>query len=233
VPVSPSQGTTREVAVAPEVVLAKAEISPDLEAPAEVVPQERVLPTDCASDGELCTPPADFARRLCQTSTPDLALTLFRKGTPWTRAYLRGDMEAWYVAEGARRPSSPKQLRYAEEVIVVHSRAQPKGGVQISGMDSYDVYRWDGTCVSVMAGELSFRPPATPDVAPIAWKRLDDAVQEALEKSKKIAFRNMKRREACREGDADRCEQAVEMLSRMIAEHLREGGEVPAPRRLP
>lgn len=186
----------------------------------------QTIPTTCAQDGDICRPPKAFAERLCKSPKPDVALAMFHGSTPWTRAYVRGDMEAWYAS--ARR-SRPYQLRYAEEVIVVASR-QKSGAIQVSGSGSYDVLRWDGSCVSLMEGELSFRRPSDPDVAPIVWKRLDERITAALAKHPAIAYRNGKRREVCKgfgASDDPRCELAETMLSRKIAEYVRAGGELP------
>jgi hypothetical protein len=160
-----------------------------------------------------------------------MALTLFRKGTPWTRAYVRRDMEAWYVSG---RPSSPKHLLYGEEVIIVANRAAPTGAAQIVGSGTYDVYRWDGTCVSVMADEVAVRPVGFIEFARISWKRLDDGIRQALEQNEEIAFLSSRRRKACgSNGAPEDCETAIDDLSRFIADYVRRGGEVPLPRRLP
>ncbi|MCA9621957.1 MAG: hypothetical protein KC731_23190 [Myxococcales bacterium] len=234
-PVAPS-AALEEQARAPETEPAPAIVDEEAppveaEAPAEVavVEQEepRSLPTACAEGSEPCTPPTDFVQRLCKAQKLDVALALFQRGTPWTRAYVRQDMEAWYAS--ARR-SRPRQLKYAEEVLVVASRA-PSG--MVIGGGSYDVLRWDGSCVSLMAGELSFRAPSTPDVATIPWRHLEDPMASVLTKNRKIAFRNDKRREACKSDDEVRCEEAESFLSLTIADYVRGGGELPPPRRVP
>lgn len=179
----------------------------------------------------MCTPPAEFVERMCKSAQPDLALTLFRRGTPWTRAFVRQPMEAWYASGGRSRPM---KLKYAEEVLIVAERAPSNGAVQVSGSGSFDVLRWDGSCVSLMSGEVSLRYGGTPDVAEIPWKRLDDAIKERLVLDTRIAFRNDKRLEACRGGDHERrCEDARLGLSRSIADYLRVGGEIPLPKTIP
>ena len=192
------------------------------------------IPTDCAADGNgVCTPPAAFVERLCMSSDPNVALAMFHKSSPWTRAYLRRDMEAWYV-NGARQ--NPKKLKFGEEVIIVADRSQGPGGMQVSGSGSYDVYRWDGSCVSLMSDEVALRPPTTPEVAPIPWKLLDSGVQATLERDQRIVQGNEERRKACRElGEKaqQKCERALLGVSRLIAEYVRSGGELPAPKDLP
>jgi hypothetical protein len=196
--------------------------------------RQRDIPNQCAvADAKVCSPPASFVEQLCKIQNPDVALAMFSKQMPWTRAWVRGNLEAWYAS--ARR-SRPRQLKYAEEVIVVATRGGGGSGVQVSGAGSYDVYRWDGSCVSLMEGEITFHQPATPDVAVIDWKHLDDGIKDALEKNQSIAFRSGKRRDACRDASekgVKNCEKAEAGLSRSIAEYVRGGGDFPTPTLLP
>jgi hypothetical protein len=234
---SPPAPVAADAAAAPEPVVQvvadkPASVAVVVEEPERPVPQE--IPADCADDGDAstCTPGTTFAKRMCKSTYPDIALALFHGKTPWSRAYVRQDMEAWYAS--ARR-SRPFTLKYAEEVIVLASRVpSTAGGVSVSGGGSYDVVRWDGTCVSLMEGELSFRAPSTPDVAEIRWRRLNDDITRTLEKDRRIAFRNGKRREACRaDRDERRCARAKSQLSQMIATYVRGGGDLPTPKMLP
>ena len=212
-----------EAIEAKEAVLAvKADAPPPEEEPKE-------LPTPCAGEGDICTPPAKFVDRLCMRTTPSLALTMFHKDSPWTRAYVRGNMEAWY----ANGRSRPRQLSYGEEVIIVANRANSGSGIQVSGSGSYDVYRWDGSCVSLMSDEVTLRRVGAPNEAVIEWKRLDDGLRANLGQDKHIAHRNDRRLEACKGSDNGRCERAEKALSQMIAHYVRQGGELPEPTELP
>lgn len=198
-------------------------------------PQPVAIPTACAQgNGSMCVPPKEFVEKLCESSRPNVALTMFRKGTPWTRAYVRVmQVEAWY-ASGAR--SRPAKLRFAEEVLVIADRSSQPSGMVVSGSGSYDVLRWDGTCVSVMNDEVSLRSPGSPDVAMIDWKRLNPTIQDALEKDTKISFRNNNRREKCKEmgaGADRRCDRAKVGLSRMIGAYVRGGGDLPELTHIP
>ena len=186
------------------------------------------MPTACTQAGDVCSLPPRFVERLCRAQDVQLAMALFHGKSPWTRAYVRGEMEAWYAS--ARR-SRPRKLKYAEEVIVVASRQPAEGSFTVNGGGSFDVVRWDGACVSLMEGELSFRSPGTPDVATIQWKRLDDELATLLAKDRKIAYQNDRRRKACKGGSPNptRCERAKKNLSHMIAKYVRAGGELPPP----
>jgi hypothetical protein len=59
------------------------------------------IPTECASDGDVCTPSRKFVEALCQDVYPAVALLLFRQGSPWTRGYLTRKTEAWNATGGA------------------------------------------------------------------------------------------------------------------------------------
>jgi len=203
------------------------ETAPRNDAQAEE-PAALEIPTECATSGaKVCTPPTPFVAKLCQSKSADLALSMFRKTTPWTRAYLRRDMEAWYT--GARH-SSPVHLVLDEEVIVVASRSGGSNGVQVSGSGSYDVYRWDGRCVSVMADEVRLRRPPVP-AAPIVWQSLTEATREALLDDHGIKVRRNQQHDRClKDSSAPRCTEATAALVRVIAEYVRKGGKLPDAR---
>lgn len=194
-------------------------------------PRSKELPTDCQDAGsEICTPPKAFVQRLCRSTHPDVALAMFRKTTPWTRAYVRRNMEAWYTEARSR----PRQLTFGEEVIIVHDRASSSTGVRVSGSGSYDVLRWDGSCVSMMSDEIALRPPTSLEVARIPWRRLAPPIRNQLLEDTTVAQRVKQRRDHCRDDpDGARCTRADQGLSRMIAHYLRQGGEIPDPVRLP
>ena len=203
--------------------------SPTATSPKPEVAKE--LPTDCAdTDSEICTPPKAFVQRLCRSTHPDVALAMFRKTSPWTRAYVRRNMEAWYTEARSR----PRKLTFGEEVIIVFDRASHATGIRVSGSGSYDVLRWDGSCVSMMSDEIALRPPTTPDVARIPWRRLAPPIRNQLLEDTIVAQRAKQRRETCRQDPGGtRCTRADQGLSRMIAHYLRQGGEIPDPIRLP
>src|SRR5512140_472108 len=75
--------------------------APPVEAKDEAPPEPAALPTECAEEGaKPCLPEAEFAKRLCAGVYPEVALTMFGKTQPWTRAYLTGDTEAWNASGG-------------------------------------------------------------------------------------------------------------------------------------
>jgi hypothetical protein len=187
------------------------------------------IPTECATSGaKVCTPPTPFVEKLCLSKSPDVALSMFRKSTPWTRAYLVRTMDAWYM--GSRR-SSPVKMLLDEEVIVVASRSGNSSGIQVSGSGSYDVYRWDGRCVSVMADEVSLRRPPVPASAPIVWTSLNDATRQALLDDRAIKSRSDRQRDRCNENSSGpRCTEATSALIHLITDYVRRGGKLPDTR---
>ncbi len=198
--------------------------------PAKPVQVAREIPTECNdANAELCTPPPAFAKNVCKKASPNIALAMFRKKMPWTRAYMRVSTKAWYAK--ARR-THPKKLQFGEELVVLEHRSGGSGAVQMSGSGSYDVYRWDGTCASVMADEVTLRRPTFPKTAEIRWRELKDETRDVLEKNRKIKFRlDLSRKRCSKDAAAKRCEKARDLLSAMIADHVRRGGDVPDPER--
>lgn len=198
----------------------------------------RQIPTKCAEgvgDGKHCLPPPAFAARLCQGSHPDVALALFARGTPFTRAYLAADVEAWYASGG---PSSSGKLVFEEEVLLLVHRAAAAGGMTVSGAGGgYDVLRWDGTCASLSEGELRFRVPSRPKSAPIPWKSLDLKIRDALEADEKVGKAVAGRRSECKGAAMGsvtaKCEKADKLMGQAIVDYVRSGGALPAPGALP
>jgi hypothetical protein len=233
-----SSPTTPEPAVEEPATAAPIAHPPENVAVEQAAPQREVeeekptaleMPAECATSGaKICTPPTTFVDKLCHSKSADLALSMFRKSTPWTRAYVRREMDAWYM--GARH-SSPVKLAFNEEVIVVESRSGGSSGIQVSGSGSYDVYRWDGQCVSVMADEVSLRRPPVAESAPIAWNSLNDATRGALLDDRGIKSRHEQQRDRCSaDSSAPRCTEATAALNHMIADYVRRGGKLPDAR---
>jgi hypothetical protein len=194
------------------------------------------LPTECEkrTDG-LCTPPFKFVKRLCGGFYPDVALSMFAKGTPWTRGYLARNVEAWNASGGA---SSSDKLEFDEEVLVLAHTAADAGGMQVSGTSGgYDVLRWDGTCASLMGEELTLKVPPKAKSARIPWRNLDDKIREALLAEDKIGKVAGDRKRECKGatmGEVSvKCVKADAQLSVVVVDYVRGGGTIPAPAHLP
>lgn len=225
----PAATTPPEKVAAPDVPAAP-EPKPDAD-------ESRALPTACATGGasKLCVPPSSFAKRLCAGSFPSATLELFRKDSPWTRGYVTRTVEAWNASGGA---ASNEKLELDEEVLVVVHRAPEPGAMQVSGASGgYDVLRWDGSCATLMAEELTLRRPSSPKAAKVPWKVLDDAQQEAMLTDAKVAAAVNDRRKECKGasmGDVSlKCVKADQKLAKVLVEYVRQGGSVPAAKKLP
>jgi len=232
-PAPPVAETVAEPApesAAPETtsaVIAAATPAPDVAPP---------LPTTCTPAGpkKLCTPDAEFAKRACASEFPDAALTLFAKGSPWTRGYLTRDVDAWGATGGRTHRA---KVVFDEEVIVLqHRKAEGNGGVVmvVNGESgSYDILRWDGSCVSVMADELTLRRPPQPKRALVPWRRLDEGTRTALLSVPKVKASYDALGKVCDGTNEAKCTQAEGALTGAIVDFVRGGGELPQPARRP
>lgn len=197
--------------------------------------KEEGIPTKCAKEGDVCFPHKDFVKALCAYDYPTVALAMFQNGTPWTRAYTAGEVRAWNASGGG---ASNEKVPRDEELIVVTARTAPKGGMQISGVgDSYDMLRWDGSCITLDKGELRFDPPAKPKNARIIWKRLEVHVRDVLKEEEALRPKYLKHRKECKGVSmgtvSKKCVKADKELSEAVAAFVRENGGVPAPKKMP
>ncbi len=149
---------------------------------------------------------------------------MFKKGTPWTRAYMRLDRELWFAG---KKLSSPVLAPRGEELLILKERGGGSGIV--IGGGSYDALRWNGTCVSVASDEVTLKSPSAVEVATIKWKYLPDATQDSLLENTVIKSSYRARMKKCRASGGDACDRAERDLSQRIAAHVRDGGPVAEP----
>jgi hypothetical protein len=214
--------------------------------PAEPVPQASPAPaseetsgvptrcSDASSEG-FCLPPPYIAKALCNEDWPTLALAMFAKGTPWRRGYSVTTSAAWNASGGA---SSNEPMAMYEELLVLRRRGADTGGIQVSGAgNSYDVLRWDGSCVTLQDGELTFQTPPKITSARVVAKRLEVHVRDALKEAPELEKLFRAHRKECKGvtvGDVSKeCEKLDGQLSVAIAMYVRDRGGVPEPRKLP
>lgn len=194
------------------------------------------VPSACASaDAPVCVPDSAFVKRMCNGSFPDVALLLMARDAPFTRMYMKGDVDGWNADGGA---SARARLRFDEEMLVLRRRAPPSGGIVVgSGGAGYLVMRWDGNCYTLEDAELTTRRPAAPKHASMPWRLYAERTKEALLKSPKILAAYQRRGKECKgaiSGEVSRaCEQADTALSAAIVSEIRGGLTVPAPEHLP
>lgn len=229
--------------VAPEAAAPSVEVAAPQEAPAptpspvaaEAEPALLDIPTTCTTSGDYCLPDGEFVKRLCTATYPDVALSLFAKDKPFSRMYLRGDVEAWNASGGR---THKMRLAFDEEVLVLRRRsAEGKGGIMMVGASAtYDVLRWDGSCVSVMEGEITKAKPPAAKRPTIPWTRLEERTKDALLASPRIkAMQTRMVKECAQPGPKAQaaCEKADAAFTAAIADFVRTNGGLPTPSRRP
>ena len=193
------------------------------------------VPTGCVKSGRFCLPDQKFSKRMCNDSSPSLALYLFGNGLGFTRGYLTRKTQAWNAAGGA---SDNSFLEFDEEVLLLVERGGDASGMQVSGAGGgYEALRWNGSCVTLAKEEVTLDKPPTPKAAKVEWRFLDDNVQAALREDATIDGAVRKRRKECQgavSGDVSlSCVKADDRLTQVVVEYLRKGGKVPVPSKLP
>lgn len=201
------------------------------------------VPTSCAGeqtlkDTKACLPSASFAKKMCSGIYPEVALGMFAKGTPWTRVFLSGDVEAWNASGGL---TSRTKLAFDEEVIVLsrHGAASMGGIVMTGAQASFDVLRWDGSCVSIMEGELTTRTPPKPKPAAVPWSRLEETTRRALLHSPKVKSTHDSLDKACTPSagvpvSKKSCDKADKAFTAAVVDYVRSGNaSLPTPARRP
>lgn len=176
-------------------------------------------------------PGAAFTDKLCAASHPDIALILFAKGAPWSRLYLRGDVDAWNAEGGA---SARAKLAFDEEVIVLKRRTPPAGNAIIVGQGGgYQVLRWDGNCYSLDDGEVTTRRPPRAKHPAIPWRLLTEKTKNALLGDAGVKAAYDKRGKECKGvtmGDVSlACEEFDKAFSDSITVAVKSGLVVPMP----
>jgi hypothetical protein len=217
-PPKPAQAPTALVEeFSPPPLLVEAEIAP--------APASLAIPTRCGDENAegVCAPPAAFVKDVCGGyAQPDVALSLFAKGSPWTRAYLRLNVEAWYTGSRSARVA----LKLDEEVVVMH-HPPPAGGIIVNGGgERFDVIRLDGSCATLSAEEVTLKRPPAPKHPSIPWKQLDQRTRDALVSDPAVSEASTAFDEACT-GAAPACNKAGGKLTAAILDYLGRGGKIP------
>jgi hypothetical protein len=217
-----------------------AEASGDADAkPAAAAADAGKIPDGCegGASGSGCVMPRAFVKGLCAKAYPDLAIYFFRKGSPWRRAYVGVKEVAPFNGLGG--PSAEEKLVFDEELLILSEKKADTGGMQVSGASgsTFDLLRWDGTCATMNASELRFDSPPKPKHAPVIYRFLDDAIQQALDKNDKLETAVTTRKKECKGATMGnvtaKCEQADKKLNDLIVEVVRGGADVPVPAKHP
>ncbi len=199
-------------------------------------PEPGPIPNTCTQQGsrKACVPDAEYAKRLCSAEYPDVALTMFSQGTPFTRAYMTRDVDGWNAGGGRTHRS---KVLFDEEVLVVaHRKASANGIVMVAAngdTGSYDVLRWDGSCVSVMAEEITLSKAPKPKRAPIVWRHLEEPTKSALLAAPKVKASHDAADKACDGSNEPKCTKAEAAFTAAIADFVRTNKTLPTPAHRP
>jgi hypothetical protein len=192
------------------------------------------IPAECVTKDGLCTVGKDFTKRLCESTYPNVALVLFSKNAPFQHAYLTRKTEAWNAEGGA---SVAGFVEFDEKVLILDSRAQPKGGMVVSGAGGFQALRWDGSCVTLQSEEVTMSAPPHPKHPRIEWRWFDDAMKDALRKDPSVDSAYLAQRKECKgvtSGDVSKkCVVADGKLVDAIVEHVESGGDLATPEKIP
>jgi hypothetical protein len=187
---------------------------------------EPAFPDQCASDNAkgVCGAPDEFTHEVCSgRPKPDVALVLFAKGSPWTRGYVRRNVEAWYI--GSR--SSKSALMYQEEVVVLRHPNAPGGIIVNGGGGPFDVMRLDGACATLSPDEVSLKHLEAPKHPVVPWRELDSRVREALLADQPVSQASAAYDDNCRDSASPACARAGTKLTAAILGFIARGGKVP------
>jgi hypothetical protein len=233
----PSESPPSESTSAESTVAESAPTETSDEAAAAAAEPALAVPDACdASRGEAdCVPPAAWVNKLCKGVFAEVALVMFRGHTPWQRLYLRGKTRAVNASGGA---TVEGELTRDEEVLALRHRKTDAGQMQIGdGSGQYDALRWNGSCVSLEAGEVTPRKPGKPVQARIEWSWLGQGMRSALRKNEALNDAFQARQKECRGATTGAVSKACERLDvkflDRLAEYVRSGAELPAPENHP
>jgi hypothetical protein len=204
------------------------------EEPVQEGEKKKVLPWRCRKSKPPCMPPPTFVKRLCQDVYPDVALHMFKPGTPWRRFYMLHNAEPFNASGGASLMGD--KMRRGEEVIAL-MRRNPRSGVQVSDIAGWDVLRWNGACATIHDGEFSTDPPSDPGHARVEWKSLGLEQRLAFEAEPRFLEIYEQRRKSCKGITIGRvtadCEKDDKLLADEIVRHVRNGMQLPKPKKIP
>jgi hypothetical protein len=225
-PPRPPESPPEPPAVAEEASPSPAVSDEEPEKAAEPRPSIVSFPDRCTDESApgICSPPLAFARDICGGfARPEIALTLFAKGSPWTRAYLRLNVDGWYAGGHSTRVA----LKFDEEVVVLHHR-NATGGIVVSGGGApFEVMRLDGNCATLAGDELTLKRPRAPQHPPVPWRQLDPRVRERLLTDPAVALASSGHDSACAE-PSQACTKAANKLTTAILDFMARGAKIPA-----
>lgn len=187
-----------------------------------------VVPDHCSGDGGECLPPSPWVYKLCNGVQPEVALQMFRGGSPWQRMYSRTVAPAYNGAGGST--VAEENVAKNEELIALQRHGAKDNEIVIDNTSSYDLLRWNGSCVTLHDGEYSSKAPRRTVHSRVEWRLLGDDVQSALRDDDLIQDAYLARRKDCRGSMGyvtKACEKSESSLMDAIVDYVRDGGRVP------
>jgi hypothetical protein len=188
------------------------------------------IPDRCASMAGECLPPGTWVRRLCDGIHPDVALYLFRAGTPWQRFYMRGQAKPYNASGGVSLLG--EALEHGEEVIALRRR-DGGGEVQVGDSAGYDVLRWNGACATIHDGDFTATEPRRKGHARVEWRRLSDNTQRALSADSVVTATYRERTRHCQGANfglvSKQCVDFDRKLVDEIVRYVRSSRSLPEP----
>jgi hypothetical protein len=204
-------------------------------APVEVAEPLASLIPACEADADECMPPSEWVDKMCSGVHPEVALHMFRGGSPWKRLYSRYRAPAF---NGAGGPSlSDERVEKGEELIALRrntdGRGSTAGEISVGDTAGYDMLRWNGSCVTMHDGEFSTKAPRRREHARVEWRWLGDEVRNALQTDFNVKEAYVARRKECKGATFGRvtkkCVEREQSLVSAIVDYVRSGGELPQP----
>jgi hypothetical protein len=212
-----------------------ADVSGAFDGPAEPRPEVAALLPECQGGEDGCMPPARWVDKMCSGVHPEVALHMFRGGSPWKRVYSKFRAPAF---NGSGGPSvSDDRVEKGEELIALRrnseGRASSAGEMTVGDTAGYDLLRWNGSCVTMHDGEYSEKAPRRRVHARVEWRWLGDGIQSALQSDGTVKEAFVARRKECKGATiglvTKKCVECDDSLVTAIVEYVRNGGELPAP----
>jgi hypothetical protein len=207
------------------------EATPSLEQPHAV----SLIPSCATDNDEGCMPPSPWVDKLCNGVHPEVALHMFRGGSPWKRLYSRARAPAY---NGAGGPSlSDERVEMGEEMIALRrntdGRGSSAGEMSVGDTAGYDLLRWNGSCVTMHDGEFSPKPPRRRQHARVEWRWLGEGVRSALQTDGNVKNAYVARRKECKGVTlgqvTKKCVEREDSLVAAIVDYVRAGGPLPEP----
>src|SRR5688572_9114407 len=203
--------------------------------PPEPAPAVASLIPECKGSEDGCLPPSHWVDKMCSGVHPEVALHMFRGGSPYKRVYSKFRAPAY---NGTGGPSvTDDRVEKGEELIALRrnsdGRGSSAGEMSVGETSGYDLLRWNGSCVTMHDGEYSEKAPRRRVHARGEWRWLGDGIQSALQTDGTVKEAYVARRKECKGASVGRvtkkCVEYENTLVSAIVNYVRNGGELPEP----